>query len=229
MVNWGIVSSDLLTAALSALAGPECACCAGQSEVVTEQLFPEERAYLVRAVRRRQAEFGTARVFARRALAKLGVPPQPLVPHADRSPKWPKGVVGSISHKSDQCAVVLSRERSFSSIGLDIEGAFAVNGDMRATICTPEEKRWLETRRMEDKRWLDTLLFSAKESFYKCQYVLTHRFLDFKDIELQFDFESASFQITGLSECVPQRARLQQIHGRWMRLPETIITLALLR
>ena len=72
------------------------------------ELFPEERACLAKAVEKRRAEFGTARVCARRALAQLGFPPMPLVPNKDRSPVWPQGVVGSITHTRGYCAVIVA-------------------------------------------------------------------------------------------------------------------------
>ncbi len=61
-------------------------------------LFPEEQAYIAEAVEKRQVEFSTARVLARRALYELGVSPQSLCPNDDRSPRWPAGIIGSITH-----------------------------------------------------------------------------------------------------------------------------------
>ena len=43
-------------------------------------LFPEEAAVVAKAVPKRQREFAGVRACARRALARLGVPPVPLLP-----------------------------------------------------------------------------------------------------------------------------------------------------
>src|SRR5437763_335927 len=72
------------------------------------QLYPEERACIARAVPKRRAEFATGRVCARQALERLGVAVGPLLPHPDRSPAWPPGIVGSISHTDGYCAVAVA-------------------------------------------------------------------------------------------------------------------------
>ncbi|KOG87977.1 hypothetical protein ADK38_22405, partial [Streptomyces varsoviensis] len=47
------------------------------------RLFPEEEALIAKAVDKRRREFTTARHCARQALARLGLPPAPLV-HRER-------------------------------------------------------------------------------------------------------------------------------------------------
>ena len=89
--------------------------------LVDDLLLPDERAYIRGAAPGRRAEFGTARVLARRALAALGLPPVSLVPRADRAPVWPAGVAGSIAHGAGRCAVVLERSPPVRAVGLDIE------------------------------------------------------------------------------------------------------------
>jgi enterobactin synthetase component D / holo-[acyl-carrier protein] synthase len=225
------VDVDALAAALSALAGADCVAMAAQSELVTAQLYPDELAHVARAIPKRQAEFGTARVLARRALAVLGCAAQSLVPNADRSPTWPAQAVGSISHSNGYCAVVVGRAADMTGIGLDLETSRAVSPQVQAAICRPDELRWLQQLMQStgEGRWLDTLVFSAKEAFYKCQYTLTRTFLGFQDVELQFDMAAQTFQATILGERVPDPAQLRRIQGRWCRLPDVLITLALLR
>jgi 4'-phosphopantetheinyl transferase EntD len=53
--------------------GPEFAIAVAVPTLVDDQLFPEERLYLARAVPKRRAEFGSARICARRANAEPGV------------------------------------------------------------------------------------------------------------------------------------------------------------
>jgi len=67
-------------------------------------LFPEEEAVIANAVDKRRREFATARACARAALAKLGLPPVPIVPGFRGAPQWPSGVVGSITHCAGYCA-----------------------------------------------------------------------------------------------------------------------------
>jgi hypothetical protein len=63
-------------------------------------LFPDEETVVANAVEKRRREFATARACARAALAKLGVPPVPIVPGHRGAPRWPQGVVGSCRLRS---------------------------------------------------------------------------------------------------------------------------------
>ncbi len=84
-------------------------------------LFPAERAALRNAVAKRRREFVAGRVLARRAMAVLGFPQEPVLVGARRAPIWPAGLIGSISHTATGCAVALTPDRYFRSIGLDVE------------------------------------------------------------------------------------------------------------
>lgn len=60
-------------------------------DVDEHSLFPDERAIIARAVEPRRGEFTAGRWCARRALAKLGIPPLPILCGDQREPKWPAG------------------------------------------------------------------------------------------------------------------------------------------
>ena len=74
-------------------------------------LFPEEQAVIANAVDKRRLEFTTARACARVALGKLGLPPVPIVPGPRGAPRWPAGVVGSITHCAGYRACAVARDR----------------------------------------------------------------------------------------------------------------------
>lgn len=174
------------------------------------ELFPEERACLANAVEKRRAEFGTARICARRALAQLGFPPRPLVPNKDRSPVWPEGVVGSITHTRGYCAVVVAPDSTFVSLGVDAEQDKALTADLIQMICTPHERAGLAERDA-------VIYFAAKEAFYKCQYPLTKKYLGFQDVELDIDQSSGTFTARIIKDDVDKPAWLQQLRGRFVR------------
>src|SRR4051812_2128234 len=69
-----------------------------QDATVPEPLFSEELEVVSRAVAKRKREFALGRMCAHRALSALGVPACGLPMAADRSPVWPSGIVGSITH-----------------------------------------------------------------------------------------------------------------------------------
>ena len=151
------------------------------------ELLPQEEAQVARAGDARRLEFRAGRLLARAALAELGIEGFALLAGEDRAPRWPAGTVGSISHTRDWCAVALTRDPRIPALGIDGESARALPERLLERVCTARERDWLHARPAAERPWLSKLFFSAKESFYKCQYPLTGRFLGFADVELAPD------------------------------------------
>jgi 4'-phosphopantetheinyl transferase EntD len=67
-----------------------------------------------------------------------------------------------------------------------------------------------------------TVIFSAKEAYYKCQYSLTRRWLDFQDVLI--DMTGDTFRITsyasGLHSVAPS---VNSAHGRFLRAEDLIV------
>ena len=82
-------------------------------------LWPEETAYVANAVEKRRREFACGRHFVRSCLRALGRPDEPLPVRADRSPRWPDGLVGSITHTDTYCAAAVARADDVDSIGIE--------------------------------------------------------------------------------------------------------------
>ena len=198
---------------VAALFGPGCVAEVAMPASVEAQLFADERAHIARAVPKRRAEFATARVCARRALARLGVEPASLVPDDDGAPRWPAGIVGSISHTTALCAVVAAKAQRYLSLGLDLEQDKPLSPEIVAMICTARERRVLATHGAREA----IVYFSAKEAFYKCQYPLTRRFLDFQDVELSVDFARGEFRARVLETVGDPPPWLDLLTGRFAR------------
>ena len=75
------------------LAAPVVWAEAYDDETAGADLFPVEAAAVANAVRARRREFTTVRVSARRALARLGLPPVPLAP-GENGEQEPREVSG---------------------------------------------------------------------------------------------------------------------------------------
>jgi 4'-phosphopantetheinyl transferase EntD len=201
------VGAETLAAALF----PEgCVTVEAAPEVVDAALYAEERAFIANAVPKRRAEFGSARICARHALAELGTPAQALVPGADRAPIWPEGAVGSITHTLGYCGVVVARAERYASLGLDAERDKELSPEMIRMICTPQERANTPAQ--------DAIVyFAAKEAFYKCQYPLTRQFLEFQDVELTLDPTRTRFHARVL-RALPNKPRwLDRLHGHILR------------
>lgn len=153
--------------------------------------FDEVR-HLGRAVPERVQEFAAGRFCARRALAEFGFIGYPLGMNADRRPRWPASVVGSITHTDGICGAVVAEQRRFRAIGLDMEIVGRVTPEIWPYICVPEETAWLTALREPERSRCAALIFSAKESFYKCQYGVTRQWLEFDDVALDLFSPGAS-------------------------------------
>ncbi len=158
-----------------------------RSDPPEAELFPEEEAELAQAVEKRRLEFTTVRYCARMALARLGVPAAAILPGERGAPRWPAGIVGSMTHCAGYRAAVVARSSDLVTIGVDAEPHEALPPEVLGTVTVREERERLErlAARRPGVHW-DRLLFSAKESVYKAWFPLTGRWLDFEDASVDF-------------------------------------------
>ncbi len=178
------------------------------------EVLPAERDVVRSAVEKRRREFYAGRVAARRALAELDIHDFPLLPDSDRAPIWPERVVGSISHTTEYCVVVVDRAERTRSIGVDVEPNEEIEEKLWASICTEVELERIREAPEEDRGRLARLIFSAKESVYKCQYPLTRMFLSFEEVETEIDRSRHTFRATlpaSAGDAIGQRT----VEGHW--------------
>jgi 4'-phosphopantetheinyl transferase EntD len=162
----------------------------GTDEAGLAPLFPEEEAFVALAVAKRRREFATVRACARRAMEKLGVPPQAILPGERGAPRWPDGLLGSMTHCDGYCAAALVRATDLASLGIDAEPhAPLPDGVLEAVALPAEQQRLRRLAAALPELRGDRLLFSAKESVYKAWFPLTGRWLEFSeaDIDLTVD------------------------------------------
>ncbi len=160
-------------------------------------LYPQEEAILARAVGKRRREFTAVRSCARRAMEGLGVPPQPVLPGERGAPRWPAGVVGSMTHGDGYCAAALVRATDLAALGIDAELHQPLPVGVMPAVSLPVERDRL--RRLAGStpgiHW-DRVLFSAKESVYKAWFPLTGRWLGFSEADIDI-FEDSGGALYG--------------------------------
>jgi 4'-phosphopantetheinyl transferase EntD len=183
-------------------------------------LLPEEEACLSpRAIAKRRREFTAGRVCARAALLRLGIRDYPLLVADDRSPVWPPGIVGSLSHCADYCGVAVARRGTIAGVGLDVERARPLEGRVVSIICTAAEIRRIESLPDLPAGLWAMIMFSAKESTYKCYHPLTKTFLDFHDVEIDLDPRARTFTArilkTGRADGAAANPGPGSLHGRF--------------
>ncbi|HEU5181867.1 MAG TPA: 4'-phosphopantetheinyl transferase superfamily protein [Candidatus Polarisedimenticolia bacterium] len=186
-------------------------------EVDPALLYPEEAACIAAAVPARRREFAQGRLCARRALADLEIRHFPLLAGKDRAPIWPPGVVGSLTHCGGICAAAVARADRIAGVGIDIESAEPLGDDLLRLVCVPAERARLDASPESSRGLRAKLLFSAKESVFKCFHPLTGVFLDFLDCEITIDDDAGDFIAVLSHPQLPETLRGTDLRGRFAR------------
>ncbi|GAA4815262.1 4'-phosphopantetheinyl transferase family protein [Streptomyces ziwulingensis] len=194
-------------------------------------LYPEEEALVARAVDKRRREFTVVRSCARRAMRQLGVEPQPVLNGERGAPRWPTGLVGSMTHCAGYCAAALARSDDLASLGIDAEeDAPLPDGVLDAVALPAEAERVHRLAAARPQVHWDRLLFSAKEAVYKAWFPLTGKWLDFHEADIETTVDAAeerrgAFRATLLvpGPLVADR-RLTHFEGRWAARDGLLVT-----
>lgn len=188
-----------------------------------DDLYAEEAACLPRAVETRLREFAAGRRAARRAMAAFGQPAQPILHRADRSPAWPKGLAGSITHTESLAIAAVARTHHHISLGIDLEEGGDLPLELWQEVCTPIELAWLSVQPGDERGRLARLIFCAKEAAYKAQYALTGSMLEFSAFEITPDLVTGQFEATFARDVGPFEARMQ-LPGRFAVEGNMVVT-----
>lgn len=130
----------------------------------------------------RRQEFARARICAHAAVAGLGHRPEPIGMGSRREPRWPPGLVGSITHCAGYRAAAVARAADVLAIGLDAEPDQPLPAEV-ARLAFTEADRAGSGRLARFRNW-DRVAFSARESVFKAWFGVTGRWLDFADATL---------------------------------------------
>ena len=151
-------------------------------------ILPEEQALVADAVEKRRREFMTGRWLARAGLRHFGLPDQPLLVGRLRNPLWPDGMLGTLSHDGDLCAVAL-RRRTAAVRGIGIDLILLAQRAGRMDELAPMFVTG--AGEMDSIRTLDVaadpamLLFSLKEAAIKALSFHLTDFIDMRDVEIR--------------------------------------------
>ena len=140
-----------------------------------------------RSVHKRQAEFLAGRICAQAALQAHGLGHCEVAIGAQREPLWPAGMVGSITHNGQYAAAIACPQANMIGVGIDIETIVSADAyaAMAPMIISPAEAECMRACAWDlGEACLQTLVFSAKESFFKAAFGEVKAFFDFDAIEL---------------------------------------------
>src|SRR4030088_878529 len=171
-------------------------------------LSAEVRSRLPQALRhatqKRQREFLAGRWCAEEALQCLGAGSTDVAMAKDRTPIWPVGVVGSITHTGDFAAAAVAWAADIAGLGIDSEQIInpAAARDI-ADICMVDEATLFKAAHGRSFCEFCTFVFSAKEAVFKCLFPLTRKFLEFSDVRItSLDWNRRYFTWTTVTEYV---------------------------
>jgi enterobactin synthetase component D len=154
---------------------------------------------LVNAVERRQAEYLVARACAAHLLSALGARSTEVGFGNNREPLWPAGFVGSITHAGPWVAAAVAPANRLASIGIDTETVVDASGadQIAATCLRDEELQMLKIDNRFSRMELVTLIFSAKEAFFKALYPVVNQYFDFLDAGIDhIDMTEGAIRVT---------------------------------
>ena len=214
---------------IEALFPPDVIALRATAAMANEPLHPDEARDANRMSVDRRREFALGRAVARHALAKLGVSDAVIPRGADRAPCWPAGVVGSLTHSGEFCAVAVAWREPVVGLGIDVEQDTPLSPRAMARICTERERIHLATLPPLPAGSWEKLVFSAKESFYKCYYGLTHTKLGFRDAEITFAPDEGSFVAHLLRADAPDALGTRRFPGRFALAAPYLATAVTLR
>ncbi len=187
-------------------------------------LYPEEQECIRKAVPKRRREFTAGRLCAREVLFRLGIDDFPLLVGPGRAPLWPQNIVGSISHCTNLCVVAATKYRAIKGLGVDVEMAGPLEKSVKELVCTEKEKQWIANTPPLIGPDLAKIIFSAKESFYKCLFPFTRRSLDFMDVQVVIDTHTNEFDVELINEQAAYRVKQYNLTGRFFYSDDFVFT-----
>jgi len=153
-----------------------------------------------------------------RALQKeLDLPEFELLP-GGFGPRWPSGLVGSISHSKTLVAAAILRD--VVTVGIDVEEQGRLKIGAVDRIATLEERERYSS--IPDFDW--TLLFSAKESVFKAINPLAKCYIGFREVELWLDSASQSFSVTYSGNRI-DKSLFEKSQVHWNIVADHVITI----
>ena len=191
-------------------------------------LLPDEVEAVRHAGSRRRQEFAAGRTCARIALNRIGLLQYPIPRGPDRLPRWPSGIVGSITHSADYCAAAIGVRPRILGLGIDAEENEPLTTQETDLVCSASELRRAAQASLPDGTSVAKLIFSAKESFFKCYYPLVGQFLEFSDVTVSIIGDNR-FVAELATASAPALLGSRQCEGRFLVRQNHILTAVVLR
>lgn len=132
------------------------------------------------AIEKRCREFSQGRRCAESLLKRMGNGEQ-VWKNPDRSPAWPIGFAGSISHSENWTWTSVGRKAKVGSIGIDTEGVVSRETLKQVSQEIAADSEWKLFNQFDlSQEQIFSIVFSAKEAFFKCCYPIVKQYFGFE-------------------------------------------------
>ena len=191
------------------------------------QLLSEEHAVAESfGSQKRRDEFKLGRICAHRALSRFGLESEPILRNPEtREPCWPDSVWGSITHSAGFAAVAVGLKKEIKGVGIDLESfSRSVDFKIRRHVCVDSELEWLESLPTKRANRALRIIFSAKESIFKCIYPGTKTYLTFKDAAVSVNETEKNFSFIIFKSFPGIIQHGFPHHGRYSEMGKMLLT-----
>jgi len=212
-----------LQSALQALLPVKVGCAVQQVASEAEAFqYAEEGSHLANAAIARRNEFISGRRCARIALAHIGQASCALPADSDGLPIWPSATMGSITHSRGLCCAVAASADKMMHLGIDLEKTTRLSARAMERVVHP-----LEEATVGEDQALGSLLFSAKEAFYKAQFPAWGAQPNFKDLALQIHSNTQQLSVLKIASNLPIQLRdaTHRMKFRYQFVGDYVVTL----
>lgn len=178
---------------------------------------------------RRQAEFVAGRLCARQALKAAGARRTKVGVDPKRAPRWPEGFVGAITHAEGFIWAAVAPSEHLKGLGIDSERILDADSaqEVQSIALIPAEMdrahEWVAQGM--DLATSTALIFSVKESLYKCLAPRAGRFFELHQAEVcELDPKARRFKVRLIAEVSQEFAQGFALSGRYAVSPGLVHT-----
>jgi enterobactin synthetase component D len=182
-------------------------------------------AHVRNAADKRRVDFLLGRHCARHAVTHLlGDLPDDIGVGAHNAPVWPPGLVGSITHTDGFVSAAVTRSSFARAIGIDSERILTsqTTAEISSLVAAFDERPAPGSSIPAELHY--TILFSAKESVFKCLFPLVGRMFFFEEAAVRLSTEEATFRATILTDLGPTVPAGFAMVGRYVVSPPFVHT-----
>jgi len=121
--------------------------------------------------------------------------------------------------------VAVGLKKEIQGVGIDLESlSRSVDFNIRRQVCVDSELKWLESLPAKQANRALRIIFSAKESIFKCLYPGTKTYLGFKDAAVSVNETEKNFTFTIFKSLPGIIQHGFPYHGRYSEMDKMLLT-----